>query len=356
MGKVTRNAKKAAKTSKRRRDDSESEEEVEESVISSNMAIATRALLTNQQLGTTPPPQKNQTKEQKIWFQQIKDQVRRQIWGGTKFCFKEAKLANITGSIFDNWNLKDYRGLPKIELKQVKEQWVAINQDWVRVVLNDLRNYAQSQLRHLVVDEQMMKDVTPITPEEIYKIAVRDKKFWEDPGDADKIDLCHNVLLFKILGKDLWDDHMRRHCAMSAPHPLIPNKTAVTPNSEAFLVALCENCYEKWQCIAEEKKSGMSAEEKKKRKDPRHQTKFIDLKVGVSKWGGWNQAGYDRCCELAADIITGRKQKWVKKAEEAVVARVLAAGTVGDDAQTKKKAKVPRAQVDDKEDDGFDEF
>lgn len=296
------------------------------------------------------------TQEEKFWSRAISDANKKYNWHKVKFCNSDDKLIALTANIFDKWNLKDFKSLKGQEREDAKAQWVAENQESVRVAMNSVRNYAQAQVRDWVVDRLMKGQMVP-TPDQMRLCALRDSSISSDEELQEIFRMYHQDLLGKVLGKEHWDSWIRNYNTISsAKEPGTPteaNELCVVPNSEAFLVILFDNCWVKWQMVAELKKAG---KQDPKRKDQRWKTKYIDANAGVAKWGGWNKAGRKAVKDLAKLIDAARKEDHVAQLENECLQRVQAnlGITVDDGEAGKKKRKRKEALAEVESDDEFD--
>ena len=296
--------------------------------------------------------------EEKRWFGSISAANKKYNWGKVKFCNTETKLTKLTANIFDKWNLKEFRGLVGEARDAAKSQWVIENKEYVRMAMNNVRNYAQSQLRNWVVEALMKGGAVGQgvpNPEQVKLCALRDKSIITDPKMKRIFDIYHDVLLFKVVGKEHWDDWIRHYKTISgAVHDSDKTNPCITINTEAFLVAVYENCWTKWLCIVEEKKKYGRAD--KKREDARHKTQFIDVDGGQARWGGWNKAGLERVKNLVNEIKEAHKQDHVEALEKEALERVRQAQDIEnrDEKKKNKKKKRKRPEIEEEDDDDFD--
>jgi hypothetical protein len=101
---------------------------------------------------SAPKTKSSLTNEEAIWLRGISDANKKYNWHKVKFCNSDDKLIALTANIFDKWNLKDFKHLKGQACEDAKAQWVAENQEWVRMTMNSVQNYAQSQVCGWVVD------------------------------------------------------------------------------------------------------------------------------------------------------------------------------------------------------------
>jgi hypothetical protein len=215
----------------------------------------------------------------------------------------------------------EYEGLTGKALTYAENAWNDENSDLVRTGLNEARNYAQSQCRCKAQKLLRHGKYLP-TPKEVLVCAMRG-----DVGKTDQtmaiFDLYWDEWLFCILGKPNWDVRFRHHgCISTTYDPSQGNRRRVTIGSEAFLVLMFENCYDKWQYMMEENMAGRIHVNKHKRME----TPYTDPLAGQNKYGGWNPAGKKRFKALG-DMIHAAQAKepgHVKMVKEACLARLRA--------------------------------
>jgi hypothetical protein len=297
------------------------------------------------------------TDKEAIWLRGISDANKKYNWHKVKFCNLDDKLIALTANIFDNWNLKAFKHLKGQAREDAKAQWVAENQEWVRMVINKVQNYAQSQVCGWVVDQLNAGLLVP-TPDQIRLCSLRDKSIETDKVLQEVFCLYHQELIAKIVGKEHWDTWICNYNTISlAKEPgtaVDANDLCLVPNTEAFLGVLFENYWEKWKLIAANKKAGIKDQ---KRDDPVWNTKYIDTNAGVARWGGWNKLGRKAVKDLAKLFDAARKEPHVKKLEEDCLQHVQADLGITIDEENnagKKKQKRKNAPPEEESDDEFE--
>lgn len=305
----------------------------------------------------TPAKPNKMTDEQKRWFRNICDANKKFNWGKVKFCNSEEKLVKLTANIFDQWNLKEYEDLTGEDREEAKAEWIAENKEMVRLAMNDVRNYAQSQLRAFIVERRLKGQWVP-TPEQIRKCALRDESILTDEKMQEVFAMYHDSLLFKVCGKEHWDSWMRWYNTISGPKGNVEGaEPNVSINTEAFLVATYENCDDKWKLIYELQRDG---KKDPKRTDPRFKTDYIDSDAGQARWGGWNKKGRKAVKDLYTLIKDAREQDHVAQIEQKALqdVRILHDVEERDRKRAEKKGKKRKApdEDEDEEDDEFDDL
>lgn len=292
--------------------------------------------------------------EEKRWKKNVGEAVKKYLWGQVKFCNDHAKLARLTVALYSKWDLKEKADLADAtdaEKEAHKMNWIGQNKDYVRQAMNECRNYAQSQLRGCIV-ERIHADLPVPTPEEILNCAIRDDDFLADESNHWVMDFYVDVLIFRVVGKQHWDTDVRHYNTVSSLNG--DGKPRIYISTEALLVAIYENCWTKWQYLADLKKQGKKATTD--RKDEAHNCPFIDTDTGRCEWGGWNIRGRKRVKAVAPLIKEGRDDPGNAALEQAALNRIRAQhDIVVRDARRAagrgKKRKEPEAPVSDDEND-----
>ena len=297
------------------------------------------------------------TDEEKMWLRSVTDATKKYCWGFIKFCQTEEMLVKLTARVFDKWKLKQFEGLVGEARETAKIHWIAQNKDYVRLAMNDIRNYAQAGLRKFIVERLTSGQWVP-TPTEVLDCALRNEEFHTEPANHKIFDMYADHLLFKVVGKDHWDTWMRYYGPISSAKPANDPQADpyISVGTEAFLVACYENCYVKWECIAEQKMAGTKDPA---RKDPRHKTTMIDTDGGQVRWGGWNKVGRDRVKDVGKLIKAAREQPHVQEMEQACLQRMRAEHDIEErdkkrGARTRKR-KVVEVEAEESEDE-FNSF
>ena len=285
------------------------------------------------------------------WISDVGKAVKKYLWHAVKFCNTDDKLQKLTAHVFEQWDLREYAHLDGDDREDAKVCWIAENSDLVRMGLNSARNYANSQLRSSMVAR--IKSGQPVpTIAEIKDCALRAKYLHDDPDKHWIFEFYWDDILFRIVGKDHWDTYVR-HCS-TISQAILPNyeKNCITAGTEAFAVALYENCFDRFHLIVEQQNKRI---DDKKRTDPRHKTKMIDCDGGQAKWGGWNKVGRDFCADLRKDVVKAREQEHVHEMEDACLDRIRITHDV--EARDKRRGAKSRRKrrVEEVEDESDDE-
>jgi hypothetical protein len=291
------------------------------------------------------------TKDERTWSNVIYDEVKDTLWPGLKFCNTELRCVNATYRVLNRMKPTEFQNLVGNELDEGKAQWVANNADHVRGGLNDVRNYAQSNIRAEIVGRRVAKKWVP-SIEQILDCATREQ-YLDQTEEGKKLFAYYwDVLLMKVVGKKHWDKPFRHYKTIGeAVHADRQDDAAcITPGTEAFLYLLFENCEQKWIHLANEKILG-------KKHDPTHvncKVPFVDKDAGQQKWGGWSALGRKRYVELKGKIKDARAQDHVKVLEENCLERLrIEHDIVKRDEGRKCKGKKRKIEEVEEEDDEF---
>jgi len=288
--------------------------------------------------------------EEKAWIARIWKATKQFVWGRCKFINSEEKMNKAALTVCRNMQLKEFEGLEDKELLAAQKEWVVENIEHVRTGMNEARNYAQSQLRTEVL-RCIKSGKLVLKPDEVLDCVTREPYLHEDPTKFPIFDYYHNTLLMKVNFKEWWDKDVRHYKTISkAKNEEYNNYASIDAGTEAFLFVLYENCYDKWQYLAECDKEGKKYDPK----DPRMNCPYTDSDVGQNKYGGWNRAGRQRWIKVREKVQEARERDHVADMEEACLARIQEAEGVGKNDKPKKKRK--RYQNEDSDDDGEDEF
>ena len=292
------------------------------------------------------------TSEQKRWINDVKSAVKEYAWGSVKFINDDRKLARVTGKIFDLMKPTGYDHLTGKALDEARAEWVVTNQDHVRTGLTDIRNYAQGQVRDLIV--QHLKDGKQVpTPEQIKMCALRDPKMAEEKNQW-IFEMYWDELLFKVVGKEYWDSNIRHYQLISSAKrgPEEDAKPCISSGTEAFLVTIYQNAYARWVYIGECKRDKKELD----RKHARYQVDFIDCNKGQARWGGWNDEGRKYFQDMRKQIDEALSHENARKLEEECLARLRVKHKIVIDGKEAKKKKRKAAVLDEEVIDDGDEL
>jgi hypothetical protein len=225
-------------------------------------------------------------------------------------------------------------GLSGAELVDRQEFWIAMHKNDVRYALNEKRNYCQGELR-----EHMVKIVAAkkedLYPDETQILQILERKGLQKGPNLKQmqgfLDMHWDVLLPKVAGNTNWPPTKRHYNNLSTaetdPKITVDTKKGeekvkfmcVDHTTEAFLVAIWENCYPRWRYQALQKRKKLpvvDTHDDMKGKD------YTDAKGGCQKLGGWTKLGKDRVKELAKLNKAAREEPHVKEVETAALERI----------------------------------
>ena len=161
-----------------------------------------------------PKSRGKQTDEEKKWQSNVQGAVKKFIWGKVKFITTDRKLLQATSHVFECWQLKEFEGLKGDDLANAKARWVTQNLERVRIAINDIRNYSQSQLKTCICERLIAGEWVP-TPEDVMACATRDPEYHTDQDKHKIFEFYWDTLLFKVVGKEHWDGWVRHYATIS---------------------------------------------------------------------------------------------------------------------------------------------
>ncbi len=287
------------------------------------------------------------------WKTRLHKQTKIHVWRVCKFINSEKTLMKATLAVCRGMNLHDMSHLEEDPLREAEAIWCADNSNIIRTGLNETRNYAQAQVRELMVNRLILDQWVP-SIDDVVDCATRDDL--ESSDERKKIfEFYWDKLLFRIAGKPLWDQNIRHHGIISTHTPEnSPTKPYIMAGTEAFICVLFQNCYDKWVYIAEQRKKGNN---KLDRKHPRMKCPYTDSDAGQKRWGGWNDVGRKRFKFYEEKIREARRGKHVLGVEKACLARLRVHHKIEErEAKRGNKGTKRPLEDDEEEDDGCDEW
>jgi hypothetical protein len=286
------------------------------------------------------------------WKTRLHKQTKIHVWRPCKFINSEKTLMKATLAVCRGMNLHDMSQLEEDALREAEAVWCADNNNIIRTGLNETRNYAQAQVRELMVN-RMILDLWVPSIDDVVDCATREDL--DSSDDRKKIfEFYWDNLLFRIAGKPLWDQNIRHHGIISTHTPEnSPTKPYIMAGTEAFICVLFQNCYDKWVYMAEERKKGNT---KPDRKHPRMKCPYTDSDAGQKRWGGWNDVGRKRFREYEEKVREARRKKHVLGVEKACLARLRVRHKIEEREAKRGNKGTKRPLEDDDEDDGCDEW
>jgi hypothetical protein len=299
-----------------------------------------------------------ETEEERSWHLRILKNIKLSLWPIEVFINKDKKLIRATTLIMLEMNPPEvaaYRDEGDRKVAQAK--WVNDNTEVVRKMYNNQRNYVQGQIRDLMVKALYDGKTVPNT-KQVQKIVERNESFLKTEEGREMFDFYWDHLLMKVGGRENWNQHIRHHKTISAAyHPRTPGGRVfecMSSKLEAFVLVVFENCYKKWEYIAEEKKTN-GWNHVCDDKHEKMQTLYTSSKGGQQQWGGWTKEGRDVFKAYADANKAARKTKASKRAEQACLTRLRIHHKLeGPDKKEPKKKKRKHAPLDDDESDGDD--
>ena len=286
---------------------------------------------------------KDMSDEERVWRHRFLKATKTYIWGASIFCTNTKRLFAATKFIMVKLNLKEFEHIKDKKMRQEAEaEFIAQNADLVRDAWNEIRNYAQSQLRQLYVDRVKAGEWNPTT-EQIKMCILRDEEFLMTKEGHKVFDYYWDVLLMKVAGKQHWEKDIRHFTTISKAvnHYKAP---AICPGMEAFVYLLFLNCEPKWKEIAADKMAG----KKHDPKDKRWVCQYTTSKAGQNEWGGWTPQARELFRKLRDEVKEARDEDHVEEVEELALKRIRMANGYDKEGEeaTKKKPSNKRKTVD----------
>jgi hypothetical protein len=266
--------------------------------------------------------------------QMVRKRTKTELWPVAKFFNSDKKLHLGTVFIMKHINPLEISELTGAEQVDRQEEWCANYKEDVRISMNVVRNYCQQELR------EFMFKIFANNDEDQYPNEVQIRDLMERKGlqkGANKkqtegfFDKYWDELIPKVAGSSNWPPTKRHYFLLSTAEtdPKIevdPKKDnakvvflCVDHSSEAFLVAIWENCYPRWRYQALQKRKG---EEVVETHDEMKGKDYTTSKTGRNKFGGWTKKGRDRVKELAKMSKTARELPHVEVVETAALQRI----------------------------------
>ena len=310
-----------------------------------------------------PKEMKDWTPRQKAVFECAKKVLSQKI----KFIYyNQDKLITGTRICMEHLNPEELEGLEGDALEDAESEWIANYQDFVRLGINEYRNYSQSEMKALFEKLYVQSLELILTdPGEMLNLALRRGIVIQEqdaegnyfgpgshPDDADvklweaKQDCYFDHWLGKVAGQEVWSRPTIKYYELASE--------VVDPGTEAFLVVQFENGFQKWKKKMEQKAAGTYDKDAfAKAERDRVKAGFAPLMPyttatsGACPWGGWNAKGRSRYRQIRRQIIKNREQdrEYIKFVEENARKRIhAAAGRVTIDSN-KKNPKANRRAV-----------
>ena len=321
-----------------------------------------------------PKDQKDWTPRQKAVYKCAKTELSQKI----KFIYyDDEKLTKATRWVMNKLQPEELEGLEDDALEEKEAEWIAKYRDFVRLGLNEYRNYCQGEVKMLF--EKLCESDPNLIPtkEEMLKLAMREgleiQTLDKDgnyvgpgtpPDDADrkaweaKLDCYLDKWVGKVAGQDAWarpNIKYYKECSKE-----------VDAGTEAFLVVLYENGVDKWLQMVEQKQAGTyneqefaKAERERVKAGGTPITPYTTATSGACPWGGWNEKGRKRFRELQRKIRKNRVEEadFIHWVEETARKRIhAAAGRVEIDAKKKAPRSNKSAVVHEPDESDDDEF
>ena len=256
---------------------------------------------------------------------EVKKRTKTDLWPVMKFIGSEEKLISATIFVMKRINPRELDemedGYDKIDKE---EEWIAEYKGDVRIGLNNQRNYVQQELRELYHnlhesgDEACLPNVRQI-------LQLLERKGLQKGDNKARMeaffDKYWDTLLPKVAGHANWPPTKRHYLLLSAAETKSKNAAldplpCVDHTSEAFLVAIWDNCFQKWnyECLQKRKNAPVDQDHANMQR-----LDFTTSNSGCQKFGGWSELGKSRVKTLAKTSKKARVQAHVEAVEEAAL-------------------------------------
>jgi hypothetical protein len=251
----------------------------------------------------------------KALLNEIRKEVKDGLWANCKFIKNQVFLDKATRVVMAELELADLEGLEGEELIEAEEVWVAVNQDTVRRAMNSTRNYVHQQVKQLVdkiVQEGSPKDLPNV--EEIRMLAERKGMKEGDPNQKRMKALFAwyvDELFARVAGNERWPTSCR-HTQVLSEAKNNKGQACVTASDEAYVVALWENWWIRWnyewKCKADKVEADVKAKEMA--------TPYTNSKGGQKQFGGWLDPGKKSYKSWKEKVEKARETSASKKLEK----------------------------------------
>ena len=236
---------------------------------------------------------------------QTKKMAKGEGWRTFKFINSNKHLRKASIIILDLLELEDcttYHDDSEERVQEVavaREQWLNLYSTDVRAGNNEQRSYVQSEMKKIAL-AWMKSGKTLPTPAEFAKIAQRDLDVstLESKLSGEEIFDMYMLMLSACSGSSTFGEKHRRSFTISKCKTK-KGKQAVPPGSEALVMVMYENCYDKWLEMHKykevEKNPGNIPKYSSKRHEETKQwmSKYSDSCCGNSPYGGWSKEGIE---------------------------------------------------------------
>jgi hypothetical protein len=259
---------------------------------------------------------------------EVQKRTKTDLWPVMKFIGSEEKLISATIFVMKRINPRELDkmedGYEKIDKE---EEWIAEYKGDVRIGLNNQRNYVQQELRELYHklhesgDEACLPNVRQI-------LQLLERKGLQKGDNKARMeaffDKYWDALLPKVAGHANWPPTRRHYLLLSTAETKSKNVAldplpCVDHTTEAFLVAIWENCLPRWkyECLQKRNKEDV---------DPEHADMaglgYTTSNSGRQQFGGWSPVGKARVKLLGKMAKKARVLDHVKAVEEAALERI----------------------------------
>jgi len=273
---------------------------------------------------------KKLTAEESQWHTAINKAIKMSLWGFIIFINTDSRLLNACKCVMKDMQLTCLTKIKEErERKEAESNWITDNWELIRTLMNNQRNYAQSQIRITMQDLMFHGNDHP-NIDDVEKCAFRDKDYLDTERGQKMFDFYWDVLLRRIGGREHWNDRLRlNNTIQEAMHPPSPGHRNPYPcigvELEAFLVLVFHNCYNKWSQVIKNKTEALQKGKEPEQYDPKADyanCPYTEHLEGKCSWGGWNDAGRKLFRDIRDKIKAAKEEDHVLEYEKAALLRI----------------------------------
>ncbi len=227
--------------------------------------------------------------------------------------------------------------------------WIATFKAKVLEVLSGQRNYTQTRLKDAAYAWVPGTPPCLPPPDLILKCALRQVDL-DDDEERDVFFWYWEKLIPAAVGCYNWSDKVKYYKIISAAKcKKNPSEKVVTTASEAFIVLLWENCYEKWVAVRMEYHNNpewkMPKRTKEDKNKPYFKTLYSKQDGGRQDFGGWTSAGHKRFHEIQDLIKEAKEDDSFVQLEKDALKKLKVARQIDTDVPQPPKKKKRKAPV-----------
>jgi hypothetical protein len=273
-----------------------------------------------------------------------------------------------------------------------EKKWVYSREDYVASVFNNTRSYINGQMKKAFgkyaqenngrcPDLELIKEIATRADSLVYTPSEQEESNEEYERKMKMFEWYWVVLIACAVPQNtrMWREDVKFYRRLSS------EKSPITPQMEAFVVANMENNYSYWKARYPVAAKYPNVDIRRKPKDAKKpelkdgevgkgwymskrpskkggektviyyystewDTKYSNASSGSNVYNGWSVAGKKRYCELVQEIKDQRKRPWVKDLEKSVLNRIRRSNNITEDSDGKELAAKKEKVGEDEED------